>query len=288
MRGPEWWFWQSRRTPPDGMTRAGLEALVRAAFPGADGDAMLALAQPTLRLWSQTLPAEALPTLSRLGGLPCAPARWRWPRYEGDPLLFLGQINCADLAGLAAAEALPARGLLAFFGHYGAVNGCGVDSPKQWAVHHWPEVASVAPVAAPVGYRGALPECALRFFQSWSLPFPGGYAAERFDVKGPRTPRWDAYWDLVAALRNDGAPERPADLIEVSKLLGWPDLVQNDFWVYGEGAKLDWRLLLQLGSYENGSTQHCWGPGGTLYFFTPASALKQPRSEQILLQVQVT
>jgi len=64
--------------------------------------------------------------------------------------------------------------------------------------------------------------------------------------------------------------------------------VQNDFWVYREGAKLDWRLLLQLGSYENGSTQHCWGPGGTLYFFTPASALRQPRSEQILLQVQVT
>lgn len=51
---------------------------------------------------------------SRFGGLPSLPDRHAWPRGEdGIPLHFLAQVDCAEIP---FASALPARGMLLFFG----------------------------------------------------------------------------------------------------------------------------------------------------------------------------
>jgi uncharacterized protein YwqG len=69
----------------------------------------------------------------------------------------------------------------------------------------------------------------------------------------------DAWW----AIRDHGLPPDCVGCAGFSKLLGWPDLVQNDLWQIDSG---DVRLLLQVDSYCNGERRHSWGPGGSLYY----------------------
>ena len=52
---------------------------------------------------------------SRLAGCPSVPAGFEWPHADGEPLLFVGQVNLADLDGVPGTEELPAEGILAFW-----------------------------------------------------------------------------------------------------------------------------------------------------------------------------
>jgi uncharacterized protein YwqG len=87
------------------------------------------LARPAIGLWPQRPRGEPPITASRLGGMPRAPPGWSWPLCETEPLFFLGQINCAELQGIPAAEKLPPSGLLAFFADHDAVNGGNFRPP---------------------------------------------------------------------------------------------------------------------------------------------------------------
>ena len=73
-----------------------------------------------------------------------APPDWQWPTVEGEPLLFVGQINCAELRG---AELLPPSGLLVFPGDYDAVHGS--DSFGASGVYLWPDVDRVVAAKVP-------------------------------------------------------------------------------------------------------------------------------------------
>ena len=57
------------------------------------------------------------PGNSWLGGLPCLPQDFDWPRSHetGLPLHFLAQVDCADLPTLGGTSPLPRNGLLLFF-----------------------------------------------------------------------------------------------------------------------------------------------------------------------------
>ncbi|MGH7032270.1 MAG: DUF1963 domain-containing protein [Stellaceae bacterium] len=111
----------SGREPPAGMTRDELEALLFNEFPRATAAALLNLAKPAIRVWPQPLPADAAPGISRFGGLPAVGRNWVWPAMElldssdREPLWFLAQINCRDLAGFECASFLPGVGVLSFF-----------------------------------------------------------------------------------------------------------------------------------------------------------------------------
>ena len=72
-----------------------------------------------------------------------------------------------------------------------------------------------------------------------------------------------------------------------SKLLGWPDLIQNDF-LPGPGGEHRERLLLQLGSYDDGTGSQGWGPGGLVYFTISKQNLAMQRFDQMLFEMQCT
>jgi uncharacterized protein YwqG len=69
-------------------------------------DALMDLASPAIGLWPQRIHADRAPTASRFGGVPWAPPDWEWPTVEGEPLLFVGHINCAA-SRLARGRASP-------------------------------------------------------------------------------------------------------------------------------------------------------------------------------------
>ena len=58
---------------------------------------------------------------SRVGGFPDLPPAHPWPRCDGSPLEFLGQIKLTELAGFAGAQVLPQSGTLSFFFHSAAI-----------------------------------------------------------------------------------------------------------------------------------------------------------------------
>jgi uncharacterized protein YwqG len=250
------------RPQPAGISRVALEQRLRAEFPADLASRLLGLARPAIGLWPQRLAAEAPPTASRFGGMPCAPAGWSWPACEGEPLFFLAQISCRELAHLSAAAPLPRDGMLGFFGDHDWVNGF----PNLWpyaAIEYWPEASNLRLAACPIDEFEVMPACALRFFETIDLPDPRSEAIERLPLAQATL---DRYWDLHGALAAEAYGLDRLSGIDVNKMFGWPDLVQRDIECFEEEDRKDWHLLLQMGDYETGSESHSWGPGGNLYF----------------------
>jgi len=81
-----------------------------------------------------------------------------------------------------------------------------------------------------------------------------------------------SYADAWREIRDHGIPRDCVGYSGFSKLLGWPDLVQNDLQQFE--SKDDSRLLLQIDSYCNGEDMHHWGPGGSLYYLLPERDLR--------------
>src|SRR5262249_10822796 len=78
---------------------------------------------------------------------------------EAEPLLFIGQVNCAALSGLPGAELLLTAGLLAFFGDHDAVTGCFPFA--EGGVYHWSDIDRLAPTQAPIEPAEAFLSCAV-------------------------------------------------------------------------------------------------------------------------------
>lgn len=254
---------RASRPPPAGLSRAELEQRLRAEFPADLAAVLLRLARPAVGLWPQRLTADASPTASRFGGVPCVPAGWSWPTCETEPLFFLAQINCREPAHLPGAARLPRKGMLAFFGDHDWVNGF----PNFWpyaAVEYWPDISALRIAETPIDDFEVMPSCALGFYETTELPHPLSEAIEQLQLDEAAS---DRYWDVQMALSAEAHGVRGSrDQIDVSKMFGWPDLVQRDIEAIEGDGREDWSLLLQMGSYENGSESHGWGPGGNLYF----------------------
>lgn len=268
------------RPPPEGISRPQLETRLRRKFPSELAATLLGVARPAIGLWPQRPPADAPATASRFGGMPCVPSGWSWPTCESEPLFFLAQINCRDVADLAAAVALPRDGVLAFFGDHDWVNGFPNFSPLA-AVYYWPDPSVLRVAEPPIEDFELMPRCALGFFETTDLPHPLSMAIIQLQLDGDAE---DRYWDLYRALR---AETHGDEGIDVSKLFGWPDLVQRDLEMIEAGDEA-WQLLLQLGSYETGTESHGWGPGGNLYFMIETDALAARRFDLCAAEMQCT
>ena len=105
--------WQLRHPPPAAMNLTQIRRQLAHAINPEFAGRVQSLARPAIGLWPQRRSGELAITASRLGGMPHAPPQWSWPVCQTEPLFFLGQINCAELLGLPAAEKLPPSGLLA-------------------------------------------------------------------------------------------------------------------------------------------------------------------------------
>jgi len=277
-------LWQCDHAPPPGLTRDEIAERLRDVLPDAC-DALMDLALPAIGLWPQRVRPDRATTASRLGGMPWAPADWEWPTVEGEPLLFVGQINCAELRGLPGAELLPSSGLLAVFGDHDAVEACRIEAQGDIAVYHWRDVDHLVPAVAPIEPSKILLECPLAFRPLIDLPDPHSGAIRRLKLNEEQASVYKAEWH---AMRRRGFPDDADGYSGFSKLLGWPALVQHeDLFCFEHGTE-DARLLLQVDGYCNGEDTQHWGPGGSLYFFISEPMLQEHNFAACEFEIQFT
>jgi hypothetical protein len=276
-------FWPAHNPPPPGPSDSEIATRLAAALPD-QAAALLQLIRPAIGLWPQAERADAPADGSRLGGMPCAPPGWRWPVAATEPMLFLGQINCADICGLPGAEALPSRGLLSLFGDHDTVMGC-LFTGQGGALYYWPETSDLTPAAPPLEMLTVFPRAELLFRPLLDLPDPesGVVAAILHDQAGG-----DVYRRFHRDLRGHGLP-REIGRYNRGKLLGWPNLLQGEDFEFTLDQPFDhYRMLLQLDGYTNGKEFADWGPGGFLYYFIPHNDFAEQHWETAELAIQFT
>jgi Domain of unknown function (DUF1963) len=272
--------WQPENPPPLALRRDEMAARLRGSLPQFC-DRLMDMALPAIGLWPQRHAAMA-PITSRFGGMPLAPPNWRWPIFEEEPLLFIGQINCAELRGLADAELLPSAGLLAFFGDYGTVEGA--DPSGICSVCHFADPERLVPALPPTEPLKVYLPCALVPRPLLELPHPFSHAVHELGL----SPEEDkTYRDVWWGIHDHGVPRDCVGHSSFSKLLGWPDPLQGDLAQFQYGAG-DARLLLQVDGYSNGEDLQSFGRGGSLYYVLPDAALRAHRFEPCELEGQFT
>ena len=276
--------WRSATDVPIGITRAALEQRVRSEFPDELASAVLEMARPAIGAWPRQPQEGSDPRASCLGGLPAVPKGWTWPSLDGEPMLFVGHFNCAELAWLSGACVFPTSGLIAIFGEHDHLHCCTAGPNGEGAaVFYWPDVEALISASEPIPDFEPLPRCGLAFYDTYSLPDPRSDEIDRLRFDRGQQRR---YRELHAAVRAHGIADPHFDEFKVIKLLGWPDLVQCDLFSGPGGERL--RLLFQLGNYDNGATDQHWGPGGSVYFTVSEGDMAEHRFDRVRLESQIT
>jgi hypothetical protein len=214
-------FWWSQQSPPTALTRDEVEACIRRAFPEAElAEQLLALIRPSIHLWPG--PAiEPTPRSLRLGGLPFAPAGWSWPRAEGEPLLFIGQFDCAALAQHAAGALLPPDGTLAFFGGPDITyETIFADRPERAVMFHWPAGTPLHLAARPEPDIRILPLSGVQAFDVHELPRYGEVVLKDFMRHEIARRYFKFLKEIEVRVSTNDAPEYRR---KATKLLGWRD-----------------------------------------------------------------
>jgi len=272
-------LWQCDHPAPAALTRDEIAARLRHRLP-MFCDALMALALPAIGLWPQRR-TDIAATATRFGGMPLAPPDWQWAIAEEEALLFVGQINCAELRGLPGAEVLPSSGLLVFFGDHDAVTGCLPFDAG--GVYFWADVDRLTRAKASIDPLEVFPSCALVPHPMLDLPHPFSGAVGKLDLNEDQR---RSYFDVWQDVLNHGIPPDCVAYAKFSKLLGWPNLVQSDLERFDIGD--DARLLLQVDSYCNGEQLHGWGPGGSLFYVLSEQDLRAGRYDCCELEGQFT
>jgi uncharacterized protein YwqG len=225
-------------------------------------------------------------------------------------MVFVAQLNLAEVAQLLPTSPLPRRGLLSFFLGVDAENKMPLPSgePEErdaWSVLYQPDMAPLASVA----YPGPTADL-------WQCQFPA--CRLTLAQRGPALPAEDAAY-VQALVLSPIEMERYLDLLEQvnpdrqtwrlgHQLLGYPcDLQGNHmerlcarafhgldpYVVEGmddpqtqrvEHEATAWTLLLQLNSDPH--AELLWGDAGVLYWFIRRQELHAGRFETIWIQVQ--
>jgi hypothetical protein len=156
-------------------------------------------------------------------------------------------------------------------------------SPEA-VVFHWPDVALLRLAETPIEDFTVFPVCALSFFETFDLPHPLSDGVAALDLDNDEDRRYQDFHEALSAEAHGVCKRRFQ--IDISKLFGWPDLIQNE--LDGEAGQEGFPLLLQMGSYENGTESYGWGPGGNLYFAMRDEDLLARRFERCAVEMQCT
>lgn len=244
---------------------------------------------------------------TRFGGNPDVPPDFAWPVFETStfdddtvkprPLGFLAQFNCAELTGLDRDGLLPQTGLLSFFYELDSQRW-GFD-PKDAGcarVYWFEDTSALSPAVFPddleTDYR--LPMAGISATAERSLP---GWE----DVSLIERMSYDK-WEELARAAGWEDPEN------CSRLLGWPNVIQNNMtWeceLVSQGhylggsweavpvadkleaarTSLDgWRLLFQLDTVEVEDFELMFGDCGRIYFYIRKEDLARRRFDQVWL-----
>lgn len=256
---------------------------------------------------------------TRFGGQPDVPPDFVWPTFRGEgydgvvkdrPLTFLAQFNCADLAKYDTEHQLPDHGLLSFF--YETDTQCwGYDpSDKGCARVFWFEDTSILSAA---DFPPDMEECfrfptiAIEMKPEWSYPEWEDFS-EREHLLRRDPKQYLAQSEPFEKARQLLVPEEP---MVSSKLLGWPDIIQNSMAVecdlvsqgYYLGGKWEevpeeirqraedtalerWLLLFQLDMVEDDDFELMFGDSGRIYFYITREDLGERRFDRVWLILQ--
>jgi len=252
---------------------------------------------PSIRISYPEQPAPASGIgQSRIGGLPDLPIGVEWPTASGydrhhfdrvDPLLFLAQINLADVTPYDIHSLLPHSGLLLFF----AASWVNVLSEYRvsqglWRVIYTEDLENLRPASppelpeglnddedypdnAPTGH--AFRSSALAFSLEMTIP----QAFEHPTIERIRSTEKDneAFWDLKKLLYPETEDDLPINHPPTHRMLGHAQLDQ----VFSPNSNSI--LLLQLGSEIRSprpadASDIYWEFGGTGCFFIEPDALR--------------
>lgn len=246
---------------------------------------------------------EYKPGKTRFGGRPDVSSDFNWPVFEEKdcdgvvktvPLTFLAQFNCEELAPYDAEHLLPDHGLLSFF----------YDTDGQpWGFD--PDDAGGARVF---------------WFEDISVLREADYPADmKEDIKLPAFhmeieqknsfPDWEDFSEIYSCDEEEFEllqMETEAEEQEKTKLLGWPDIIQDSMaveceliakgyylggswenipktvWQQAKATALDkWYLLFQLDTMEESDFSMMFGDCGRIYFYIPREDLLERRFERV-------
>lgn len=245
---------------------------------------------------------------TRFGGRPDVPADFVWPvfrtaTYEDDeekdrPLTFLAQFQCAELAAWDVAGLLPKTGLLSFFYEMDSERW-GYDPQDEGCARvYWFADSTLAPREFPedLTAQNRLPARHITLQSQTCLPDWADFVLGREDMLADC---YDEFYEERAMLEGDR-------LECSSKLLGWPDIIQNNMtrecelvrrgyylgglWedipvqVYDEATQhslAQWQLLFQLDTAEQGAFTLLFGDSGRLYFYIRKEDLAQQNFDKV-------
>lgn len=239
------------------------------------------------------------PCGTHFGGRPDVPSNFVWPTYKSkdedgvvknNPLTFLAQFNCAELTALDTEHLLPAHGLLSFFYDMASEPWGFTPEDRGSLKVYWFEDLSVLSQAE-------FPE---DMEEAFHLPMMKIKAHTELSY-----PDWDDFTQKFPEEKDDEAFENIQEQLKIeepdegSKLLGWPDIIQNSMYEecdlvtkgyylgnpegYSpitakdkEAAKtaIDrWQLLFQLDVVEYDDFELMFGDCGRLYIFVEKDEL---------------
>ena len=263
---------------------------------------------------------------SKIGGRPDLPADFVWPYYEGKgyldetpvnrPLTFMTQINLAEASEFDKENLLPKKGLLTFFyelhtekwGFDPADKGCA-------RVYYFADTSVLMRCEFPADLEAEyqLPEFAVTLANGTELPDCGNFMYLPLTQDIPRQFPEEADnldWDDYEEMRAEYGCTLPEDgWSETTKLLGWPNVIQNpmefqcekvsrgiydgtpqetaeDLQAEIEQASQDWLLLFQMGTVENGDFELMFGDVGHIYFWIKKRDLAALNFDNVWLILQ--
>lgn len=259
--------------------------------------------------------AEYVCGATRFGGVPDVPEDFVWPTFETNtiddeevklrPLSFLAQFNCAEVSAFDKEGLLPRTGLLSFFYEVGS-QLWGYD-PKHAGcarVYWFEDMTSLSRAKFPEDldeyYR--FPELQIKATREKSIPSFEDFALEREDLYGS-----DGY-ELFENTCKELGYKMPENS---SKLLGWPDVIQNNMTLecelvsrghylggsYEEIPQSDmdaaretsienWRLLFQLDTVNYKDFGLMFGDCGRIFFYIRKEDLAAKRFDRVWLMLQ--
>jgi len=254
--------------------------------------------QPCFRIVA-TADEDASPT-TRMGGLPDLPDIARWPRWNGEPLAFLAQLDLAELAVLNPDSPLPKEGLLLFFYDAGQrMSGLNPDDRDSWRVLYLRD--PFTPVPVPPLPDGLQPEAIhppLPVFAENGESLPDDILDGCLDGRSPRERAemediMDQYVQFYEAAAHQalGYPYTIHGDMRLECQLASNGLSCGDESGYqdpraeelGPGAA-DWHLLLQLDTDTRANMN--WGDGGTIYFWIRGEDLAEDRFDRAWMILQ--
>ncbi len=255
---------------------------------------------------------------SKIGGRPSVPLDFEWPTYTGvicgdeksekktRPLSFLAQINLKEVSNLDENHLLPEDGILSFFYDLETMTwGFDPDDKGSARVFYFPEGTSmlVAEIPEELDVKFAIPELAVDFEPHVSLP---GYGDnDDLGISRDEDLDWDEFIECIEKAGGD-------DIEELTKLLGYPNVIQNpmeeeceactrgfrqgnpeDYKMISDAEKADitdkakdWMLLFQMSTIEFEDYELMFGDCGSIYFWIRKEDLKERNFDKVWLVLQ--